>query len=173
MVSTHSDVQRGSTNRQTTFQDRQRLKKLPFLWHIAKKLQRLTHYSPAEHRRSHCKQNESFHYLALQSEALVILLQETHCADAEKLALPSYRLAGSSLSRKHGLATFIHERLMCTVLYQSSPRSKTISRVNLAGDNLAASRFGGKINKNDLPSPALKQQQKSFVMSQRQLKRQL
>ena len=42
------------------------------------------------------------HHLALQSEALVILLQETHCTDAEKLVLPTYQLAGSSLSRKHG-----------------------------------------------------------------------
>ena len=39
------------------------------------------------------------HNLALQSEALVILLQETHCTDAEKLVLPSYQLAGFSLSR--------------------------------------------------------------------------
>ena len=44
-------------------------------------------------------------HLAMQSEALVILLQETHCTDAEKLVLPNYQLAGSSLSRKHGLAT--------------------------------------------------------------------
>ena len=51
------------------------------------------------------------HHLTLQSEALVILLQETHYTDAEKLALPNYQLAGSSLSRKHGLATFVHERL--------------------------------------------------------------
>ena len=36
-----------------------------------------------------------------------------------------------------------------------------------------AGQFGGKINKNDLPSLALKRQQKSFVMSQRQSKRQL
>ena len=35
-------------------------------------------------------------YLALQSEALVILLQETHCTDAEKLVLPDYQLPGSS-----------------------------------------------------------------------------
>ena len=39
--------------------------------------------------------------------------------------------------------------------------------------NLSASQFGRKINKNDLSSLALKRQQKSFVMSQRQLKRQL
>ena len=48
------------------------------------------------------------HHLAMQSEALVILLQETHCTDAEKLVLPNYQLAGSSLSRKLGLATFVH-----------------------------------------------------------------
>ena len=59
------------------------------------------------------------HYLAMQSEALVILLQETHCNDAEKLVLSNYQLAGSSLSRKHGLATFVHERLRYTLLDQS------------------------------------------------------
>ena len=61
------------------------------------------------------------HHLSLLSEALVILLQETHCTDAEKLVLPSYQLAGSSLSRKHGLATFVHERLRYTLLDQSPP----------------------------------------------------
>ena len=64
------------------------------------------------------------YYLALQSEALVILLQETHCTDAEKLALPNYQLVGSSLSRKHGLATFVHKRLRYTLLDQSSPTSE-------------------------------------------------
>ena len=64
------------------------------------------------------------HHLALQSEALVILLQETHCTDAKKLVLPNYQLAGSSLSRKHGLATFVHERLRYTLLDQSSPTSE-------------------------------------------------
>ena len=59
------------------------------------------------------------HHLAMQSEALVILLQETHCTDAEKSVLPNYQLAGSSLSRKHGLATFVHERLRYTLLHQS------------------------------------------------------
>ena len=60
----------------------------------------------------------------MQSEALVILLQETHCTDAEKLVLPNYQLAGSSLSRKHGLATFVHERLRYTLLDQSPPTSE-------------------------------------------------
>ena len=64
------------------------------------------------------------HHLAMQSEALVILLQETHCIYAEKLLLPNYQLAGSSLSRKHGLATFFHERLRYTLLDQSPPTSE-------------------------------------------------
>ena len=59
------------------------------------------------------------HHLAMQSEALVILLQKTHSTDAEKLVLPSHQLAGSSLSRKHGLATFVHERLRYKLLDQS------------------------------------------------------
>ena len=64
------------------------------------------------------------HHLAMQSEALVILLQETYCTDAEKLVLPNYQLAGSSFSRKHGLATFVHERLRYTLLEQSPPTSE-------------------------------------------------
>ena len=64
------------------------------------------------------------HYFALQSEALVILLQETHCTDAEKLVLPSYQLAGSSSSRKYGLATFVHEQLRYMLLDQSPPTSE-------------------------------------------------
>ena len=45
------------------------------------------------------------HYLALQCEALVILLQETHCTSVERLDLPSYHLAGFSLSRKHEIVS--------------------------------------------------------------------
>ena len=59
------------------------------------------------------------HHLAMQSEALVILLQDTHCTDAEKLVLTNYQLTGSSLSRKNVLATFVHERLRYTLLDQS------------------------------------------------------
>ena len=61
------------------------------------------------------------HHLALQCEALVILLQETHCTSVEKLDLPSYHLAGFSLSRKHGLAGFVLERLKCILIDQSPP----------------------------------------------------
>ena len=63
-------------------------------------------------------------HLPLQSEALVIVLQETHCTIAEMLVVLSYQLAGSSLRRKHGLSTFVHERLMYTVLDQSPPLSE-------------------------------------------------
>ena len=64
------------------------------------------------------------HHLALQSEAPVILPQETHCTDAKKLVLPNYQLAGSSLSRKHGPATFVHKQLRYTLLDQSPLTSK-------------------------------------------------
>ena len=64
------------------------------------------------------------HHLATQSEALVILLQETHCTSAERLVLPNYQLAGFSLSRKHGLATFVHERLKWIHFDQSPPTSE-------------------------------------------------
>ena len=65
------------------------------------------------------------HHLATQLEAYVILLQETHCISAEKLVLSNYQLAGFSLSRKHGLATFVHERLKWTLYDQSPTTSET------------------------------------------------
>ena len=65
------------------------------------------------------------YHLAVQCEALVILLQETHCTSAQRLVLPDYQLVGFSLSRKHGLATFVHKRLKWTLFDQSPPTSKT------------------------------------------------
>ena len=59
-----------------------------------------------------------FYHLAAQREALVILLQETHCTSAQRLVLQDYQLAGFSLSRKHGLATFVHEPLKWTFFDQ-------------------------------------------------------
>ena len=64
------------------------------------------------------------HYLALQFEALVILLQETHYTNAEKVVLPSFQLVGSSLSRKHDLARFVHERQRYKFFEQSPPTSE-------------------------------------------------
>ena len=92
--------------------------KLLFSGHIANKFRRPTIFQLNIEGLTASKMNV-LHYLALQSEALVILLQETHFTDAEKLVLPHYQLAGSSLSRKHGLATFVHERLRYTLLDRS------------------------------------------------------
>ena len=61
------------------------------------------------------------YHLAAQREALVILLQETHCTSAHRLVLPDHKLAGFSLSRKHSLVTFVHERLNWTLFDQSPP----------------------------------------------------
>ena len=111
-VSTHSDVQCGSANRQTSFSGWGNIRiKLPFSGHIANKFRRPTILQLNIEGFTASKMNV-LHHLAMQSEALVILLQETHCTDAEKVVLPNYQLAGSSLSRKHGLvcprATEIH-----------------------------------------------------------------
>ena len=111
-LSTHSDVQRGSANRQTSFTGRGNVWiKLPFSGHIANKFQRPVILQLNIEGLTASKMNV-FHYLAMQFEAIVILLQETHCTDAEKFVLPDYQLAGSSLNRKHGhvcpRATKIH-----------------------------------------------------------------
>ena len=65
------------------------------------------------------------HHLAVQYEALVILLQETHCSCADKLTVPGFALAGSFLSRKHGLAAFIHDRLKWILVDQSPALSES------------------------------------------------
>ena len=121
-VSTHSDVQCGSANRQTSFSGRGNVLTI-FLGHIANKFRRPTILQLNIEGLTASKMNV-LHHLAMQSEALVILLQKTHCTDAEKLVLSNYQLAESSLSRKHGLATFVHERLRYTLLDQSPPTSE-------------------------------------------------
>ena len=123
-ISTHSDVQRRSANSQTSFLGRGNTWiKLPFSGHIFKKFRKPTILQLNIEGLTASKMNV-LHLLAMQSEALVILLQETHCIDAEKLVLPNYQLAESSLSRKHGLATFVHERLKYTLLDQFPPTSE-------------------------------------------------
>ena len=116
MVSTDSDVQCRSASRQTSFPRRGNVRiKLSFSRHIANKFRRPTILQLNIKGLTASKMN-IFHNLAMQSEALVILMQETHCTDAKKLVLPNYQLAGSFLIRKHGLATFVHERLRYTLL---------------------------------------------------------
>ena len=81
-VSTHSDVQCGSVNRQTSFSGRGNVRiKLPFSGHIANKFRRPTILQLNIEGLTASKMNV-LHHLAMQSDALVILLQETHCTDA-------------------------------------------------------------------------------------------
>ena len=123
-VSTHSDVQSGSASRKTSFSGRGNAWiTLPFSGKIVNKFRRPTILQLNIEGLTANKINV-LHHLAMQFEALVILLQETHCTDAEELVLSNYQLAWSSLSRKHGLATFVHERLRYTLLDQSPPTSE-------------------------------------------------
>ena len=93
-VFTHSDVQCGSANQQTSFSGQGNARiKLPFSGHIANKFRRPTILQLNIEGLTASKMNV-LHHLAMQFEALVILLQETHCTDAEKLVLPNYQLAG-------------------------------------------------------------------------------
>ena len=80
----------------------------------------------AEHRRTHCKQDEwILHHLAMQYEAHAILLQETHCICADKLTIPGFALAGPSLSRKYGLTTFVPDRIKWILVDQSPATSES------------------------------------------------
>ena len=56
--------------------------------------------------------------LAYKNKAFIIVLQETHCTTADKQVIPNFSLAGSVLSRKQGLATFVHERLEWSLVDQ-------------------------------------------------------
>ena len=125
-VSTHSDV-RGPANQQTSFSGRDDecvAHKLPFSGHIIKKFRGPSILQLNIEGLTASKMNV-LHHLGTQLEAFVILLQETHCISAEKLMLSNYQLAGFSLSRKHGLATFVHERLKWTLYNQSPTTSET------------------------------------------------
>ena len=91
-VSTHSDVQCGSANRQTSFSGRGNVRiKLPFSEHIANKFRRPTILQLNVEGLTPSKMNV-LHHLAIQSEALVILLQETHlhwCREVGTSKLPT------------------------------------------------------------------------------------
>ena len=96
-------------------------KKMLFLGHIAK-FRRPTVLQLNIKGLTASKMNVLY-YLALKFEALVILLQDTHCIYPEKLLLLGFQLAGSFLNKEHGLATFVHERLR----YAFKPISTNIS----------------------------------------------
>ena len=101
-----------------------RARKLPFSGHITKKFRRHTILQLNIEGLTASKMTVLQH-LSEQLEALVILLQGTHCTSAEKLVIRNYELAGSSLNRKHGLAMFVHKRLKWAFLSLSPPTSET------------------------------------------------
>jgi len=63
--------------------------------------------------------------LANKNKAFIIVLQETHCTFADKILIPNFSLTGSTLSRNHGLTTFLHERLEWSLVDQSPEQSET------------------------------------------------
>ena len=125
-VPIYPDVQPRPASRQTSFsgQGDARESNLPFSGHIVNTLQRPTILQVNIEGLTASKMSV-LHQLAVQHEALAILLQKTHCTSSEKLILPSFALARFSLSRKHSLATFVHEQLKYTFLKQSLLKSKT------------------------------------------------
>jgi len=63
--------------------------------------------------------------LAFKNKDFIVVLQETHCTTADKLVIPNFPLVGSVLSRNHGIATFVHERLEWSLVDQSPEQSET------------------------------------------------
>jgi len=63
--------------------------------------------------------------LAYKKKAFDIVQEEGHCTTSDKLVIPNFLLAGSVLSRKHALATFVHKWLECTLVHQSPKQSET------------------------------------------------
>jgi len=63
--------------------------------------------------------------LTYKSKAFIIILQETYCTTADNLVIPNFSPASSILSRNHGLATFVHERLEWSLVDQSPEESET------------------------------------------------
>ena len=70
-----------------------------------------TQHTPAEHERLTADKISVIEQLSYKNKAFIIALQETHCTTADKLVIPNISIAGSVLSRKYSLATFVHERL--------------------------------------------------------------
>ena len=113
-VTSQPDIQPGSTTRQTPFSGRG---DVPLSGHTVNKFRRSANLQLNIEGLTASKMN-LLHHLAVQYETLVILFQETHCTCADKPATPGFALAGSSLSRKHGLATFVHDRIKWTLVDQ-------------------------------------------------------
>ena len=115
-TATHAGCVRHGTGHNTPFKVRQQ--KCCRRWPT-------TQHTPAEHRGTNCKKD--FHHWAASHEnkAFIIVLQEIHCTTADKLTIPNFSLAGSIMSRNHGLAMFFHERLEWSLVNQSPDESET------------------------------------------------
>ena len=94
------------------------LEKMPFSRHNSNKFRRPT--SPVKISKASSKQEE---FLIISPSQLSSYYRRS-TALMQKLVLPSYQLAWSFLTRKYGLATFVHERLRYTLLEQFSPTSE-------------------------------------------------
>jgi len=70
-----------------------------------------TQHTAVEHRGAQWKQDHRYWEASYKNKAFIIVIQETHCTTADKLVIPNFSLGVSVLSRNHGLATFVHERL--------------------------------------------------------------
>jgi len=57
--------------------------------------------------------------LACKNKAFIRALQETHCTTTDMLVISNFSLAGPVLSRKHSLATFVHDQLDWSLVDQS------------------------------------------------------
>jgi len=80
--------------------------------------------SPAEHRWLIAGKISVIEQIAYKNKAFIIVLQETHCTTGDKLVIPNFSLAGSVQSKKHGFATFVHERLEWSLVDQSPEQSE-------------------------------------------------
>jgi len=63
--------------------------------------------------------------IAYKNKAFIFVLQETQCTTADKLLILNFSQAGSVLSRKHSLATFVRERPEWSLVDQSPEQSET------------------------------------------------
>ena len=120
-VTTHLDVQPEATTRKTPFSGQG---DVPLSGYTINKFRKPTVLKLNIEGLIASKMN-ILHHLAVQYQALVVLLQKSHCTSADKLTIPSFTLAGSSLSKKHCLATFFHNRLKWTLVGQTPSTSET------------------------------------------------
>ena len=118
-VTPQADVQSGPTTRQTLFSERGNVL---LSVHTVNKFRRPAVLQLNIEGFTASKIN-ILHHLSVQYGSFVIFFQETHCTCADKLTIPGFALAGSFLSRKHGLATFAYGRvngplLICLQLHR-------------------------------------------------------